>query len=217
MKLADVAQSLVPGESVVAAGVFQAGGSLTARTSGFGEISVRRRERQVRDASGIPFKRYMLLVLTPTRVHVFDAKSSLGRWKGGRLLAVWDRASVRAAVVPRSVTTRLTLAVPAENRRLELEAPKARRATAGEVARLLASDVPPPPDWGAPATSAGLTLPTVTDSEETSASHTRAGVLAIAEASPGWLPTLCHGSSLPRPRDWADTSTSLGSGRWAPP
>jgi hypothetical protein len=180
VNLANVAQSLVPGEQVVATGVFQAGGSLTARAAGFGEFSVRRREREVRDTSGIPFKRYMLLVLTPTRLYVFDARSHLGRWRGGKLLAGWDRASVRAVVAPKSVTTRLTLDVPSENRRLELEAAKTRRATAGEVARLLAGDIPPRADWVEPTTSAGLSLPAAVGSDVARESHTRAGILAIA-------------------------------------
>ena len=140
MKLAQVAQAAVPGEEVLAAGIFRTGGSLTARMSGFGELSVRRQERRERDSSGLPFKRYMLLVVTPTRLHLFDARSAMTRWKARRSLAVWSRSDVRATMDPKPMSTRLTLDIVSESRRIELEAPKARRGTAGEVADMLAKD-----------------------------------------------------------------------------
>ena len=150
MKLDKVARGAVPNEPVVAAGIFQAAGSMTARHSGFGEFSVRRREREERESSGLAFKRYMLLVLTPARLHVFDARSHLGGWKAGRAIAAWDRAAVRATADEKSVTLRLTLEIPSENRHVELEAPKARRGTSGQVARLLASTSAPPAPQFAP-------------------------------------------------------------------
>jgi hypothetical protein len=151
VKLADVARAAVPGEDVVAAGIFQAGGSLTARMSGFGEFSARRREREERGSSGISFKRYMLLVLTPTRLHISEAQSRLTGWKSGRSLGLWDRSAIQANTEAKSVTIRLSLEIPSENRRIELEAPRARRATSGELARLLAgSTVPPRADLAPP-------------------------------------------------------------------
>jgi hypothetical protein len=108
--------------------------------SGFGELSVRRQERRERDSSGLPFKRYMLLAVTPTRLHVFDARSAMTGWKVKRSLAVWNRSDLRATMDPKPMSTRLTLEIASENRRIELEAPKARRGTAGEVAGMLAKD-----------------------------------------------------------------------------
>ena len=84
MKLVKVAQAEVPGETVVAAGIFQAAGSLTARMSGWGELSVRKRQREERASSGLPFKRHLLLLVTPVRLHVFDARSVLTGWRAGR-------------------------------------------------------------------------------------------------------------------------------------
>lgn len=127
---------------MVAAGIFQAGGSLTARFAGFGELSVRAREKEERRTSGLTFKRYLLLVVTPSRLHVFDARSSL-RWKVARSLVVWDRSSVEATNDPKSMTVRLSLDIPSEGRRVELEAPRARKKTAGVVAELLASGTVP--------------------------------------------------------------------------
>jgi hypothetical protein len=159
VKLAKTARAAVPGEDVVAAGIFQAGGSLTARMSGWGEFSVRRREREERASSGLPFKRHLLLVVTPARLHMFDAKSVVTGWRAGRALASWDRSAIGATADPKSVTIRLTLQVPSENRRIELEAPKARRATSGEVARLLVSGTVPPRVDVAPSMGGHLSSP----------------------------------------------------------
>jgi len=87
----------------------------------------------------------MLLVVTPARVHLFDARSAMGRWQARERIATWDRSAVTAATETLPMTIRLTLAIPSQNRRLELEAPKARRSTAGDVARLLASQAPSAP------------------------------------------------------------------------
>ena len=151
MKLIDVARRTVPADDVLAAGIFQAAGSMTARMAGFGELSVRQREEEERRTSGLQFKRYMLLVVTPARVHLFDARSAMARWKARERIATWERSALRATTETLPMTIRLTLEIPSQNRRLELEAPKARRSTAGEVARLLApqsplgSGIPPVP------------------------------------------------------------------------
>jgi len=146
-----VARAAVAGDEVIAAGIFRMAGSLTARMAGFGEFSVRRLEREMRTSSGLAFKRYLLLVVTPGQLHLFDARSKLTRWKAERLIAVWQRSAVQATKDLRSMTTRLTLEIPAENRRLELEAPKSRASTAGEVARVLAgTSAPARPDVRAP-------------------------------------------------------------------
>src|SRR2546426_2460579 len=126
VKLDKVARAAVPNETVMAAGIFQAAGSMTARHSGFGEFSVRRREREERASSGLSFKRYMLLVLTPSRLYIFDARSHMTRWKANRTLAMWDRSAIRAKADTKSMTVRLSLEIPSESRRVELEAPKAR-------------------------------------------------------------------------------------------
>jgi hypothetical protein len=139
MKLDATARQAVPGEEVLAAGIFQAGGSLTARFASFGELSVRRREREERETSGINFKRYLLLVVTPGWLHVFDARSGLRGWKVAGQLASWSRSDIVGTIDTKSVTTRLHLEIPFENRRMELEAPKIRNNTSGEVARLVAN------------------------------------------------------------------------------
>jgi hypothetical protein len=176
VKLEETARVIVPDEQVVACGIFRAGGSLTARASGFGEFSVRRREREEREASGLPFKRYMLLVVTRTRVHVFDARSRFTSWQVSRSLAVWDRSTLRVTMDPKAVTTRLTLEIPSEHRRLELEAPKARRSSSGEVARVLASEAAPA-DAGFPFPPR---RPAADDTrDQTREFHSRAGALAV--------------------------------------
>jgi hypothetical protein len=179
VKLTKAARAAVPGESVIAAGIFQAAGSLTARMSGLGEISVRRRAREERESSGLPFKRYMLLVLTDSQLHAFDARSHLTGWKAGLPLASWDRSEIRATADEKSVTIRLTLEIPSENRRIDLEAPKARRETSGTVARLLAAATPPPrSDLRPPASN--VLPPGQEDSAHTSGRQKRAGWLGIS-------------------------------------
>jgi hypothetical protein len=178
MRLLDVARAAVPGEEVVAAGIFQASGSLTARMSGFGEFSVRHREREERVSSGLHFKRYMLLVVTPSQLHVFDARSAMTRWNAGERLATWDRSAIRAWTDAKLVTTRLTLEIPSENRRIELEAPKARRSTAGEVARILASQPTSAPGFVTPTRSPSPALEAA-DAELVREQHNRAGGMAV--------------------------------------
>jgi hypothetical protein len=146
VKLAAVARTAVPAEEVVAFGLFRAGG--------IAPFAARGRERQVRRSSGLGFKRYLLLVLTPERLHAFDARARTG-WKVEKRLATWDRSAVRTFVHPQA-TTRLTVDVPAEGRRLELEGQETRGNGAGELARLLALDslapapAPVPDPWAPP-------------------------------------------------------------------
>ncbi len=121
-------------------------GSSSLRYTDFGEISARRRAREEREASGLAFRRYLMLVVTPTRLHVFDARSGFG-WKAKRQLAVWPRAALRIGTEVKAVTIRLTIEVPSENRRVELEAPKSKRGPAAEVVRVLTvGALPPTPD-----------------------------------------------------------------------
>ncbi|HEX9410168.1 MAG TPA: hypothetical protein VF986_00505 [Actinomycetota bacterium] len=183
MKLDKVARAAVPNEPVMAAGIFQAAGSMTARHSGFGEFSVRRREREERASSGLSFKRYMLLVLTPSRLHIFDASSAMTRWKANRSLATWDRSAIRATADTKSMTVRLTLEIPSENRRIELEAPKARRGTSGEVARLLGSSSPSPVPQQALASQKLMSSAGQEQAERLRKLHNRPGWLAIAGAA----------------------------------
>lgn len=181
MRLVDVARTALPGEEIVAAGIFQAAGSLTARVSGFGLWSLLRRQREERASSGLAFKRYMLVVVTPTQVHVFDARSELTRWKARELLATWDRAAIQAWTDSKPLTVRLTLEIPSENRRVELEGRRSR-ATAGRVAEVLASDPLPLSAHGSvthPAPSAFAAVEPV-EPAELRAHHTRAGILALA-------------------------------------
>src|SRR6266545_3098389 len=110
MNVVSAARRAVPGEEVLAAGIFQAAGTLAARYSDFGEISARRRAREEREASGLAFRRYLMLVVTPTRLHVFDARSGFG-WKAKRQLAVWPRAALRIGTEVKAVTIRLTIEV----------------------------------------------------------------------------------------------------------
>jgi len=183
VKLDKVARAAVPNETVMAAGIFQAAGSMTARHSGFGEFSVRRREREERASSGLSFKRYMLLVLTPSRLYIFDARSHMIRWKANRTLAMWDRPAIRAAADTKSMTVRLTLEIPSENRRLQLEAPKARRGTAGEVARLLGGSSPSPAPPQVQANQQLMSSGGREQAEWLRKLHNRPGWLAIAGAA----------------------------------
>src|SRR4029450_9036747 len=120
MSVISSARRAVPGEEVLAAGIFQAAGPLAARYADLGEISARRRAREEREASGLAFRRYLMLVVTPTRLHVFDARSGLA-WKAKRELAAWPRAALRVSTESKAVTVRLTIEIPSENRRVELE------------------------------------------------------------------------------------------------
>jgi hypothetical protein len=179
MSVNSSARRAVPGEEVLAAGIFQAAGTLAARYTDFGEISARRRAREEREASGLAFRRYLMLVVTPTRLHVFDARSGFG-WKAKRQLAVWPRAALRIGTEVKAVTVRLTIEVPSENRRVELEAPKSKRGPAAEVVRVLTvGALPPTPDvLRAPSPSAPTLDPVEADRLE--ANRTTIGVLAAA-------------------------------------
>ncbi|MFL5798357.1 MAG: hypothetical protein ACJ77A_10550 [Actinomycetota bacterium] len=193
MKLIDVARSAVPGEQVLAAGIFRAGGSATARLAGFGELSARRREQEMRRASGLEFKRYLMLVVTHERLYAFDARARFTSWKAGPRLAVWSRSAIQAAADGRYVTLRLTLNVQSEGRLINLEAPKTSRESAGQVARLLIGGdrVPTPVEglehgvaWSEePVGRGGLAPwgpPTPVETDESRRLHNRAGWLAVA-------------------------------------
>jgi hypothetical protein len=177
MSVISSARRAVPGEEVLAAGIFQAAGTLAARYADFGEISARRRAREEREASGLAFRRYLMLVVTPTRLHVFDARSKLG-WKAKRQLAVWPRAALRVSTESKAVTVRLTVEIPSENRRVELEAGRSKRGAAAEVVRVLTvGALPPAPDvLRAPSPSAPTLDPVEADRLE--ANRTTIGVLA---------------------------------------
>jgi hypothetical protein len=177
MSVISSARRAVPGEEVLAAGIFQAAGTLAARYADFGEISARRRAREEREASGLAFRRYLMLVVTPTRLHVFDARSGLG-WKAKRQLAVWPRAALRVSTESKAVTVRLTVEIPSENRRVELEAGRSKRGAAAEVVRVLTvGALPPAPDvLRAPSPSAPTLDPVEADRLE--ANRTTIGVLA---------------------------------------
>ena len=177
MSVVSAARRAVPGEEVLAAGIFQAAGTLAARYSDFGEISARRRAREEREASGLAFRRYLMLVVTPTRLHVFDARSGFG-WKAKRQLAAWPLSGLRVSTELKAVTVRLTIEVPSENRRVELEASKSKRGAAAEVVRVLTvGALPPTPDvLRAPPPSAPTLDPVEADRLE--ANRTTIGVLA---------------------------------------
>ncbi len=179
MSVISVARRAVPDEEVLAAGIFQAAGSLTARFSDFGEISARRRAREEREASGLAFRRYLMLVVTPTRLHVFDARSGFG-WKAKRHLAAWQRSAIRVSTEVKALTVRLTIEIPSENRRVELEASKSRRVAAAEVIRVLTiGALPPTPDvLRAPSPIAPL-LDSV-EADRLEANRTTIGALAVA-------------------------------------
>jgi hypothetical protein len=188
MSVISSARRAVPGEEVLAAGIFQAAGTLAARYADFGEISARRRAREEREASGLAFRRYLMLVVTPTRLHVFDARSKLG-WKAKRQLAVWPRAALRVSTESKAVTVRLTVEIPSENRRVELEAARSKRGAAAEVVRVLTvGALPPAPDvLRAPSPSAPTLDPVEADRLE--ANRTTIGVLA---AVGGLVRAVCY-------------------------
>jgi hypothetical protein len=177
MSVISSARRLVPGEEVLAAGIFQAAGTLVARYADLGEFSARRRARDEREASGLAFRRYLMLVVTPTRLHVFDPRPGLG-WKARRQLAVWPRAALRVSTEVKALTVRLTIEVPSENRRVELEASKSKRVAPTEVVRVLTiGALPPTPDvLRAPSPSAPTLDPDEADRLE--ANRTTIGVLA---------------------------------------
>jgi hypothetical protein len=177
MSVISSARRAVPGEEVLAAGIFQAAGTLAARYADFGEISARRRAREEREASGLAFRRYLMLVVTPTRLHVFDARSGLG-WKAKQELGVWPRAALRVSAESKAVTVRLTIEIPSENRRVELEAGRSKRGAAAELVRVLTvGALPPAPDvLRAPSPSAPTLDPVEADRLE--ANRTTIGVLA---------------------------------------
>jgi hypothetical protein len=178
MSVISSARRAVPGEEVLAAGIFQAAGTLAARYADFGEISARRRAREEREASGLAFRRYLMLVVTPTQLHVFDAHSGFG-WHAKRQLAVWPRGAIRASTESKAVTVRLTIEIPSENRRVELEAARSKRGAAAEVVRVLTvGALPPTPDvLRAPSPNPPTLDPVEADRLE--ANRTTIGVLAV--------------------------------------
>jgi hypothetical protein len=118
-----------------------------------------------------------MLVVTPTRLLVFDARSGFG-WKAKRQLAVWPRAAIRVSTESKAVTVRLTIEIPSENRRVELEAARTKRGATTEVVRVLTvGGLPPTPDvLRAPSPSAPTLDPVEADRLE--ANRTTIGVLA---------------------------------------
>jgi hypothetical protein len=179
MKLKRLAQSAVPDEPVLAAGIFQAAGSLTARMAGFGEISRYARNREERTSSGLDFKRYILLAVTPTRLFVFDARSSFG-WRVKQRLACWYRHSIQTAIEDKTVTTRVVIEVPGEGRRLQLECKRGgSRSMSAEVLRLLREGAVPRPDVIEPPLPAPPRA-AARESEEGRRRRVRAGGVALA-------------------------------------
>ena len=86
-------------------------------------IGTRVHQRSQRKASGLPLSPYMLLAVTAERVHLLRAGHG---WRAKDVIAVWPRQGVQALGERKVLTERVKLFVPAEARRVDLEAVRGR-------------------------------------------------------------------------------------------
>ena len=87
-------------------------------------------------AEGLPFN--VGLVVTPTKVYVFEMKPSRGKMVPKSLQQTWDRRSLQVSTEDKAMATRVTVSFPAEGRQLQLDATKGSGGMNEEVIRYLA-------------------------------------------------------------------------------
>lgn len=86
-------------------------------------------------ADSLPFN--VGLVVTPTKVHVFEMKPKRGKMAPKSLQQTWDRRQIQVSTEDKSMATRVTVEFPTEGRRVQLDATKGSGGMNEEVIRYL--------------------------------------------------------------------------------
>jgi hypothetical protein len=94
------------------------------------------RKSAKKKADGLPTN--VGLVVTPTKVHVFEMKPSRGKMAPKSLQQTWDRRGIQVTTEDKAMATRVTVNFPNEGRRLQLDATKGSGGMSEEVIRYLA-------------------------------------------------------------------------------
>jgi hypothetical protein len=87
-------------------------------------------------AEGLPHN--VGLVVTPTKVHVFEMKPKRGKMAPKSLQQTWDRRAIQISTEDKAMSTRVTVDFPNEGRRLQIDATKGSAGMNEEVIRYLA-------------------------------------------------------------------------------
>jgi hypothetical protein len=86
-------------------------------------------------AEGLPYN--VLLVATPTKIHVFGAKPKRGKMAPDQLEQTWNRNEIQVATEEKTTATRLTINFPQEGRQILLDATKGSGGMFEEFLRYL--------------------------------------------------------------------------------
>ncbi len=96
-------------------------------------IGQRMVQRAQREATGLPLTPYMVLAVTPRRIHLLRSGAF---WTHKSAIASWDRDQVQVYSQRKVVNHEIWIHVPAEERTVVLEAPRTR--VTGELLAALA-------------------------------------------------------------------------------
>jgi hypothetical protein len=93
------------------------------------------RKSAKKKADGLPFN--VGLVVTPTKVHVFEMRPKRGKMAPKSLEQTWDRRAIQVSTEDKAMATRVTVDFPQEGRRVQLDATKGSGGMSEEVIRYL--------------------------------------------------------------------------------
>ncbi len=132
-----MAQPHVPGEPILAAAIFSRPGAVNMAFEEPGLDTWAKDRRAKKASGGLPMN--VLLVVTASKVHVFDYKlSGFGKRLKRPPMMAWDRSGVSVlGAADDTLTTRLAFEVP-DLGTIELDAVKGQRGLVEDVVRLLA-------------------------------------------------------------------------------
>jgi hypothetical protein len=124
-------------EPILAASVFTTAGAMASM--GVGMLSplagILMRKSGKKKAGGLPFN--VSVVVTPTKVHIFEVKPSRGKMVPKSLEDTWDRRQIQVRTEDKAMATRVIVDFPGEGRQVQLDATKGSGGMSKEVIRYL--------------------------------------------------------------------------------
>ena len=124
------AQEKLPGEQILGAWLFYRTGGFASMAAGPLSPLVGVIIRTIGKKRAAGFPNMFLIVVTPTQVRAFKARSRRMDIKLGDELAVWDRASLKVTVREAAINTEVTFESPAEGEKVLCSTGKDRHSKA---------------------------------------------------------------------------------------
>jgi hypothetical protein len=124
------AQEKLPEEQILGAWLFYRTGGFASMAAGPLSPLVGVIIRTIGKKRAAGFPNMFLIVVTPTQVRAFKAKSRRTDIKLGDELAVWDRASLKVTVREATINNEVTFESPAEGEKVLCSTGKDRASTA---------------------------------------------------------------------------------------